>query len=175
MTMKLDQRACRDAGLSHCRVHVFGRDAEPRSGWVRERGSGTAGATGTGGGTAGTGTGTRCGGAGTGGSAGAAQVQRGARQARGTEGLGAAGSGAKRARPGARGRPTSRCSKRKAPVARRQLCPATLTAAAAMTVMPNAPFNTAASFTGQMFASPLYLANGPAGKGIFIAATSNNE
>jgi hypothetical protein len=52
---------------------------------------------------------------------------------------------------------------------------ATLTTAAAMKAMPDAPFNTAASFSGQMFASPLYLVNGPGGKGIFIAATSNND
>jgi hypothetical protein len=50
-----------------------------------------------------------------------------------------------------------------------------LTTAAAATVMPDTAFNTAATFTGSMFASPLYLANGPGGKGIFIAATTNND
>ena len=49
------------------------------------------------------------------------------------------------------------------------------TAAAMMKVMPDAAFTTNAAFTGSMFASPLYLANGPGGKGIFIAATTNND
>lgn len=51
----------------------------------------------------------------------------------------------------------------------------TLTTAAAATVMPDAAFNTNAAFTGGMYASPLYLANGPGGKGIYIAATTNND
>jgi hypothetical protein len=51
-----------------------------------------------------------------------------------------------------------------------------LTPAAAMKMGMDTAFNTAATFTGQMFASPLYLAKGPvAGKGIFIAATTNND
>jgi hypothetical protein len=44
-----------------------------------------------------------------------------------------------------------------------------------MKVMPDAAFNTNAAYTGQMYASPLYVAKGPGGKGIFIAATSNND
>jgi hypothetical protein len=52
----------------------------------------------------------------------------------------------------------------------------TLTAAMAAKMMPDTAFNTAATYTGSMFASPLYLAKGPvAGKGIFIAATTNND
>jgi hypothetical protein len=51
----------------------------------------------------------------------------------------------------------------------------TLTTAAATKVMPDAAFNTNAAFTGKTYASPLYLANGPGGKGIFIAATTNND
>jgi hypothetical protein len=52
----------------------------------------------------------------------------------------------------------------------------TLTAAAAMKMGMDTAFNTAAAYTGSMFASPLYLAKGPvAGKGIFIAATTNND
>jgi hypothetical protein len=51
-----------------------------------------------------------------------------------------------------------------------------LTTTAAMTkVMPDAAFNMNATFTGKMYSSPLYLANGSGGKGIFIAATTNNE
>ncbi|HVU49428.1 MAG TPA: hypothetical protein VHL80_02015 [Polyangia bacterium] len=52
----------------------------------------------------------------------------------------------------------------------------TLTPAAAMKMGMDTAFNTAASFTGMMFSSPLYLAKGPVtGKGIFIAATTNND
>jgi hypothetical protein len=51
----------------------------------------------------------------------------------------------------------------------------TLTTAAAMKVMPDAAFNANAAFTGQIYASPLYVAKGPGGKGIFIAATTNND
>lgn len=51
-----------------------------------------------------------------------------------------------------------------------------LTPMAAMTkVGPDTAFDTSATYTGSMFASPLYLANGPGGKGIFIAATTNND
>jgi hypothetical protein len=50
-----------------------------------------------------------------------------------------------------------------------------LTTAAAMRVMPDATFNASATFTGSMYASPLYLASGPGGKGIFIVATTNND
>src|SRR5260370_20079475 len=50
----------------------------------------------------------------------------------------------------------------------------TLTKASLKTIALDAAFN--ATFTGQMYASPLYLDKGPAGKGSFIAATtSNNE
>jgi hypothetical protein len=51
----------------------------------------------------------------------------------------------------------------------------TLTTAAAAKVMPDATFNTNAAYTGQMYSSPLYLAKGPGGKGLFIAATTNND
>jgi hypothetical protein len=51
----------------------------------------------------------------------------------------------------------------------------TLTLAAMAQVMPDAAFNTSATFAGQMYSSPLYLANGPGAKGIFIAATTNND
>jgi hypothetical protein len=51
----------------------------------------------------------------------------------------------------------------------------TLTTAAAATMMPDATFNTNAAYTGGMYASPLYLANGPGGKGIYIAVTTNND
>jgi hypothetical protein len=51
----------------------------------------------------------------------------------------------------------------------------TLTTAAAMKMAPDTAFNAAATYTGSMFASPLYLANGPGGKGIYILATTNND
>jgi hypothetical protein len=51
-----------------------------------------------------------------------------------------------------------------------------LTAAAAAMMMPDAAFNTAATYTGTMYASPLYLEKGPDGVGgIYIAATSGND
>ncbi|HVZ74901.1 MAG TPA: hypothetical protein VHJ20_21110 [Polyangia bacterium] len=53
---------------------------------------------------------------------------------------------------------------------------ASLTTTAAMTkVAPDTTFNTNATFTGRMYASPLYLEKGPNGMGIFIAATGNND
>jgi len=49
----------------------------------------------------------------------------------------------------------------------------TLTKTMAAKLAMDADFQ--ASFTGKMYASPLYLENGPAGKGIFIAVTTNND
>jgi hypothetical protein len=49
----------------------------------------------------------------------------------------------------------------------------TLTKAAVKTMALDAAFN--ATFTGMMYASPLYLDKGPGGKGIFIAVTVNND
>jgi hypothetical protein len=51
----------------------------------------------------------------------------------------------------------------------------TLTKAAAATLAPDATFNAGAKFTGAMWASPLYLQNGPGGKGVFFAATTGND
>jgi hypothetical protein len=51
----------------------------------------------------------------------------------------------------------------------------TLTKAKAATMAPDAAFNTAATFMGSMWASPLYVENGPGGKGAFIAAATNNN
>jgi hypothetical protein len=48
-----------------------------------------------------------------------------------------------------------------------------LTAAAAATLVKDAAFN--ATFTGNMWASPLYLANGPGNKGVFFAVTTGND
>ena len=49
----------------------------------------------------------------------------------------------------------------------------TLTKAAAATMGQTAGFN--ATFTGTMYASPLYLENGPGGKGVFFAVTTGND
>jgi len=48
-----------------------------------------------------------------------------------------------------------------------------LTKAAAATMTSDAGF--AATFTGNMWASPLYLENGPGGKGVFFAVTTGND
>lgn len=48
-----------------------------------------------------------------------------------------------------------------------------LTKAAAANMMPDVGF--AATFTGNMWASPLYLQNGPAGAGVFFAVTTGND
>jgi hypothetical protein len=47
----------------------------------------------------------------------------------------------------------------------------TKTVAATMTATPGFTGN----FTGTMYASPLYIENGPGGKGVFIAATTGND
>src|SRR5260370_29461665 len=51
----------------------------------------------------------------------------------------------------------------------------TLTTAAAMRMMPDAAFKMKATFKGQMFSSPLYLEQGPGGKGISIASSTTND
>jgi len=48
-----------------------------------------------------------------------------------------------------------------------------LTRAAAATMASDAAFR--ATFTGNMWASPLYLENGPGGKGVFFAVTTGND
>jgi hypothetical protein len=51
----------------------------------------------------------------------------------------------------------------------------TLTKAVAATLTADTTFNTGATFTGAMWASPLYLQNGPNGKGVFFAVTTGND
>ncbi len=51
----------------------------------------------------------------------------------------------------------------------------TLTKAVAATLTADTTFNTGATFSGNMWASPLYLQNGPSGKGVFFAATTAND
>jgi hypothetical protein len=51
----------------------------------------------------------------------------------------------------------------------------TLTKAAAATLGADTTFNAGATFSGAMWASPLYLQNGPNGKGVFFVATTGND
>jgi hypothetical protein len=51
----------------------------------------------------------------------------------------------------------------------------TFTTMAATKTMPDAAFNMKATFKGAMFSSPLYLEQGPGGKGIFIASSTTND
>jgi len=51
----------------------------------------------------------------------------------------------------------------------------TLTTMAVAKTMPDAAFNMKATFKGAMFSSPLYLEQGPGGKGIFIASSTTND
>jgi len=50
-----------------------------------------------------------------------------------------------------------------------------ITKAAAMAAAKTKDAAFAAAFTGNMWASPLYAANGPSGKGVFIAVTTGND
>lgn len=50
-----------------------------------------------------------------------------------------------------------------------------ITKAAAMAAAKTKDAAFAASFTGNMWASPLFAANGPSGKGVFIAVTTGND
>jgi hypothetical protein len=126
-------------------------------------GSGSGGAPGSGGGT------------GTGGAGGAA----GATGDAGSGGTsGQAGSGGQAATGGSGGMAPadeSVLEKGKRPSRDGNYVQPTLTMAAAAKMMPDAAFNMNAAYNGGMYASPLYLANGPGGKGIFIAATTNND
>jgi hypothetical protein len=135
--------------------------------------SGTAGATGTAGasGTSGTAGGTGTAGAGGSGTAGTGAAGTGAAGSAGqggTSGTGAAGTAMTDTDDVLeRGKRPSRDGNYIQPL---------LTPAAAAKMGMDTAFNTAASFTGMMFSSPLYLAKGPVtGKGIFIAATTNND
>src|SRR5579859_3574852 len=139
-------------------------------------GPGTTGSSGAGGGTTGAATGGATGsstGGGTGMGTGGATGATGGAGTGGT--AGGAGSGGQGGAGGTGPADESVLERGKRPSRDGNYVQSTLTTAAAMKVMPDAAFNTNAAYTGQMFASPLYLANGPGGKGIFIAATSNND
>ncbi|HEY2409256.1 MAG TPA: hypothetical protein VGI10_24795 [Polyangiaceae bacterium] len=128
-------------------------------------GTGTSGGSGTTG-TAGTGT---SGAAGTG-TAGAAGT--GTAGAAGTGTAGAAGTGA----AGAAGAPTTDGSvleRNNHPSRDALFVQPTLTTAVAKTMASDTGF--AATFTGSMWASPLYMSNGPNGKGAFFAVTTGND
>jgi hypothetical protein len=167
MTMKSIKASVGIAGvLALCACSSSGGKQNPGTGGSAGVGAGTGGASGTGGGTGGAGEG---GTSGAGGAAGAAGSGGTSGQA-GTGGqAGAGGSG------GMVPADESVLEKGKRPSRDGHYVQPMLTTAAAMKVMPDAAFNTSATYTGQMYASPLYLANGPGGMGIFIAATSNND
>jgi hypothetical protein len=137
-------------------------------------GPGAAGAVGAGGGTVTAGAGAG-GGAGAFGTAGATGTAGSAGTSSQAGSAGQAGAGSS----GAAGAPVvddgSVLERGKRPSRDGNYVQPTLTTAAAAKVMPDATFNTNAAFTGQMYSSPLYLAKGPGGKGIFIAATTNND
>jgi hypothetical protein len=103
------------------------------------------------------------------GSAGGTSGQAGATGMAGAAGTGVAGSGAAGTADDSvyeRGKRPSRDGNYVQP---------TLTTTAVAKMGPDMAFNTAATFTGNMYASPLYVAKGPNGKGIFIASTTNND
>lgn len=51
----------------------------------------------------------------------------------------------------------------------------TLTKAKAATMSADTTFNAGATFTGTVYGSPLYLQNGPSGKGVYFAVTTGND
>jgi hypothetical protein len=130
-------------------------------------GNGTAGTTGTAGnGTAGTGVST----AGTTGTAGVGTA--GASGAAGSGTAGAAGAGT--AGTGAVDTSASVLERNKHPSRDGAFVQPKITKAMAAKMAPDTAFNTAAVFPGNMWASPLYLANGPNNKGVFFAVTASN-
>src|SRR5579859_3008803 len=124
-------------------------------------GPGTTGSSGAGGGTTGAATGGATGsstGGGTGMGTGGATGATGGAGTGGT--AGGAGSGGQGGAGGTGPADESVLERGKRPSRDGNYVQSTLTTAAAMKVMPDAAFNTNAAYTGQMFASPLYLANG---------------
>ena len=162
MTMKLIKASVGIAGvlaLFGCSSGGNGQGGSGQTGSGGMRTGGTGGAAGNMGGTGGTG------GTGTGGN-GAAGTGGGAAGDAGTTDIGGTGGAAMPP-------DESVLEKGKRPSRDGNYIQPTLTTAAAMKMMPDATFG--ATFNGQMYSSPLYLANGPGGKGIFIAATTNND
>jgi hypothetical protein len=178
MTMKLIKASVGIAGVLALFACAKGSDGTGIAGSAGGSAGapGTAGASGVAGGTAGGGSAGN-GTAGTGASgatgSGGTSGQSGATGAAGQAGAG--GSGA----AGTAGADDSVLERGKNALRNGNYVQPTLTTAAAKTVTPYATFNTNAVYntgpTTTMYASPLYLASGPGGKGIFIAATTNND
>jgi hypothetical protein len=183
MTMKLTKASVGLSGilsLLACTSSGPGKENPGTAGGSAGSGSGTAGGSGTNGsGTAGSTAGTNgtsgnsggsgttggSGTSGTSGQAGATAGSGGGGQS-GTGGTGTAGTGPTDDSVLERGKRASRDGNYLQP---------TLTTASMMKVGMDMAFTTNATYTGDMYASPLYLAAGPGGKGIFIAATTNND
>jgi hypothetical protein len=139
--------------------------------------TGTTGTAGTGAGTAGTGsagTGTAGTGAGTAGTgvAGGAGVTGAAGTSNGSAGTGAAGTNGA-AGTGAVDSSQSVLERNKHASRDGAFVQPTLTKAMAAKMALDTGFN--ATFNGGMWASPLYLSNGPNGKGVFFAVTTGNN
>jgi hypothetical protein len=183
MTMKLIKASVGIAGvlaLFACAKSSDGTGTAGTAGGSAGEGPGTAGASGSAGGTAGGGSaGSSTAGTGAAGATGSggASGQSGATGAAGQAGAGGSGTAGTTATDDSvleRGKNPSRTGNYTQP----SLTTAAAKGTAAMKVMPDATFNTNAVFaspTTAMYTSPLYLAKGPGGNGIFIAATTNND
>jgi hypothetical protein len=184
MTMKLTKASVGIAGV----LGLFAC-AKSSPGGTTGTAGGSAGVVGTGGnGQAGSGQpgtgGTSTGGSGTQGTGGVVGTAGGSGTAGGgsggtsTGGSGTGGAGASgTSGTGGTGDP-SVLERGKDPARDGNYVEPALSTTAAATMMPDTAFNTAAAFThanDAIYSSPLYLANGPGGKGIYIAATTNND
>jgi hypothetical protein len=154
--------------LFGCSSHKNGDGAAGSSGAAGSAGA-TAGAAGGAAGSAGAAGATAGSAGGTAGSAGGTAGAAGGVGAAGMGGVGAAGMG------GVGGADESVLERGKRPSRDGHYVQPRLTTAAATTMKVDTTFETAAVYTGTMYASPLYLEKGPNGKGIFLAATTNNE
>jgi len=144
-----------------------GGTTQTGSGGVTQTGSGGKAMTGSGG----TGT-TGTGGAGTTGSGGKGMGGSGTT---GTGGSGTTGSGGSSGTAGATGTTGSVLERNNHPSRDGLFLQPSITKTAAMAAGKTKDASFAAAFTGSMWASPLYAANGPSGKGVFVAVTTGND
>jgi len=147
------------------------------SGGTGTTGSGGTGTTGSGGkGSGGTGT-TGSGGTGTTGTGGTGTTGTGGRggAGTGTGGTGTTGSGGTSGGAGTTGTTGSVLERNNHPSRDGLFLQPAITKAAAMAAGKAKDASFAAAFSGSMWASPLYAANGPGGKGVFIAVTTGND
>jgi len=142
------------------------------SGGMTQTGTGGKGMTGSGGTPA-----NGSGGAATGGTAGSGTATGGhsAGGATATGGTGTTGSGGSSPAGGSTGTTGSVLERNNHPSRDGLFLQPSITKAAAMAAAKTKDANFAAAFTGNMWASPLYAANGPSGKGVFVAVTTGND